>query len=258
MRYLAVLFALAACGDNKTLGTDAAGGDDAPPNPSPHAVVVAGDFTPGHPGVLSVLDLTTLQVTQNAAPAGSVDSDPVLRKFGDELFVINRSDNNVTILSASDFSLVEQIGTGAGSNPQDVALKGNKLYVPVFGGAGVAVLTRGSTTVATIDLSANDPDGKPNCISGAIVGNDLYVVCELLDASFKARGPGKVFVIDTTTDTVQTAKTVTLTYKNPFGFLETIPSSLPMGGDLVIQTISSTWVASSGSRRARPRPPPAV
>ena len=237
MRFLAALLALAACGDNKSFGADAAG-DDAPPNPTPHAVVVAGDFTPGHPGVLSVLDLNTLQVTQNAAPAGSVDSDPVLRKVGDELFIINRSDNNVTILSATDFSLVEQIGTGAGSNPQDVAPKGNKLYVPVFGGAGVAVLTRGSTNVATIDLSADDPDHKPNCVSSVLVGSDLYVVCELLDDStFQARAPGKVYVVDTSTDTVQTAKTMTLMFKNPFGMFETIPEGLPMAGGLVIPTV---------------------
>src|SRR5262249_27213317 len=121
--------------------------------------------------------------------------------------------------------------------PQDVAVVGNKLYVPVFGGSGVAVLTRGSTTVATIDLSADDPDGKPNCISAVAVGSDLYVVCELLDTNNKARGPGKVYVIDTSSDTVQTAKTMTLTYKNPFGLLERIPDGAPMAGDLVIPTV---------------------
>jgi hypothetical protein len=108
--------------------------------------------------------------------------------------------------------------------------------VHVFGGAGVAVLTRGSTNIATIDLSADDPDNKPNCISAAIVGGDLYVVCELLnDQTFKARGPGKVYVIDTATDTVRTS--LTLTYKNPFGSLEVIPAGLPMAGDLVIPTV---------------------
>jgi hypothetical protein len=236
MRSIAVLVALAACGDNKTLGTDATG-DDAPPNPNPRAVVVAGDFTAGHPGVLSVLDVTTRKLTQNAAPAGSVGDDPVLRKYGDELFIVNRTDgDNVTILAASDLSLVEQLGTGTGSNPQDVVIKGDKLYVPVFGGAGVAVLTRGSSNIATIDLSADDPDRKPNCISAALVGDDLYVVCELLnDNTFKARGPGKVYVIDTGTDTVRTS--LTLTYKNPFGALEVIPGGLPMAGDLVIPTV---------------------
>ena len=88
-------------------------------------------------------------------------------------------------------ALVDQLGTGAGSNPQDVAVVGDKLYVPALGTAGVVVMTRGSTRpTTTIDLTrARDPDGKPDCVSAFAVGNDVYVACGLLDASFRAARP---------------------------------------------------------------------
>ena len=45
-------------------------------------MVVAGDFTQGHPGLLTVLDTDTLEVHQNAAPAMAIGSDPILRHIG--------------------------------------------------------------------------------------------------------------------------------------------------------------------------------
>jgi hypothetical protein len=226
------LLLLAACGDNFKLAPD--GGPPDAAGPPPHAVVVAGDFTPGAPGVMSSLDLGTLTVNQRVAANGAVGDDPVIRKFGDELFVVNRADgNNVTILDAVTFAVKEQIATGAGSNPQDVAVVGDKLYVPAFGTAGVVVLTRGSNTPATISLASLDPDGKPNCISAYAVGTDVYVACELLDANFSPRGAGKIAVIDSASDTMRTM--VTMANANPFGMFEQLPDD--SGGDLVIPTV---------------------
>ena len=230
------LLALAACSStNHTTKPDApAMTADAPPAPS-MAVVVAGDYTAGHPGILSTVNVETMAVTQNVAPQGAVGDDPMVRHFGTELFVVNRSDgNNVTILDAHTYALVAQLGTGTGSNPQDVAVRGDKLYVPVFAGKGVAVLTRGSNNIDTIDLSADDPDGKPNCNSVYIVGGSLYVSCELLDdtnPNLPPQGPGKVYVVDLGTN--QITHTVTMMNVNPFGIFEQLPS-----GDLAIPTIN--------------------
>lgn len=226
-----------ACGDDKpqTETPDAPMHDiDAAPPAKPRAVVVAGDFTPGNPGVLSAIDLETKTVSKNAAPAGAVGSDPLLRKFGEELFVVNRNDANITILKASDFSLVEQLSTGANSNPQDVAVIGNKLYVPTFGGKGVVVLTRGSTTSTEIDLSADDPDGKPKCESIFVAGGKLYVACGLLDDTMMflpPRGNGKIYVI------ANDAKsgTINATTKNPLGLIE--QDAMVLNGDLLVPTI---------------------
>jgi hypothetical protein len=155
----------------------------------------------------------------------------VLRKFGNELFVVNRAGgNNVTILDASSFEAREQLGTGAGSNPQDVATFGDKLFVPATGTAGVVIVTRGQTSTTTIDLSSLDPDGKPDCVSAYRVGGDIYVACELLDENFTPRGNGKVAVIDGLTNQLRT--TVTLSTANPFGVF----TELPEDQGLVIPT----------------------
>jgi hypothetical protein len=221
--------ALAGCGDPRSI----------PPAGPPHAVAVAGDFIAGDPGVLSTYDPETGAVHMNAGPAMAVGDDPVLRHIGHELFIVNRSDgNNVTILDDRTLAFEEQLGTGPNSNPQDVAAVDDKLYVPTYGTAGVTVLTRGSTATSVINLSADDPDGLPNCESIYLVGRDLYVACQLLDNSqmfLPPRGPGKVYVIDTATDRVRA--TLTLGHENPFSLLEQVPAGAPHGGELVVGTV---------------------
>jgi len=221
--------------DAATSDTPAADAPDVRPATS-RAVVIAGDFKLGDPGVLTTLDTMTRAVVKNAGPALAIGSDPIVRHVGHELVVVNRGENNVTILDDQTLALVAQLSTGANSNPQDVAVVGNKLYVPTFAGPGVTVLTRGTSTRTTIDLSADDPDGEPDCNSAFLIGTELYVSCELLE-NFQPRGPGKVYVVDTTTDTVETSKTITLTHKNPFGLLEQVPDAAPHAGDLVISTV---------------------
>ncbi len=234
---LPALLLLAACGDDGSTDDDMADmdaddTDDVTPDVT-RAVVAAGDFMAGAPGVLSTLDLATTTVAQNVAPAGAVSSDAVMRKIGDSLYVVNRlGANNITILSADDYSLEQQISTGENSNPQDVAVVGTKLYLPALGTAGVVVATKGSSTTTTIALPTVDTvDNLPDCVSAFAVGTDVYVACGRLDENFMPRGVGKLVVIDTTTDTVKT--TVDFTNANPFGNFEELPD-----GSLVIPTVA--------------------
>lgn len=226
---------LAACGDDDSTATPDANnnGGDGETFP-PRAVIVAGDFMPGHPGVLTTLDPATREIKTNVGPALAVGSDPVLRHYGRELLIVNRGENNITILDDQTLELKEQIGTGPNSNPQDVAVIGSKLYVPTLGTAGVTVLTRGSTKTSIIDLSADDPsDGKPDCNSIYAVGTDLYVSCGRL-AGFIASGPGLVHVIDSGSEEVRT--TFELSHKNPIGLFEQIPGIGSSGHELLIPT----------------------
>src|SRR4051812_1556859 len=117
-KFLFLLLLLPACGDNVPGGPDAA--PDGPDIGAAKAAIVAGDFQ--STGILSTVGAPSLEVTQNAV-AGVASSDPVMRRIGDELFVINRlSGDNITILDSTTLSLTAQIATGAGSNPQDVAV----------------------------------------------------------------------------------------------------------------------------------------
>jgi len=234
---------VAACGDNNKQAPDASSNidgpvSDTPPQPVAQAVVLGADFSSGT-GVVSMLDVKTLGMHQNAV-AGAATSDPVVRQVGDKLYIVNRSvGENVTILDAKTLSLVGQHSTGTGSNPQDVAVVGSKLYIPATGTAGVVVMTLpgGTTTTIALDTAVGDPDGKPDCVSAFAVGNDVYVACGLLDQNYSPRGVGKVAVIDTTTDTVRT--TISLPDNNPVGFFMKTPASSMFGGDLLIPTVPS-------------------
>ncbi|MCP5940153.1 hypothetical protein NL351_30005, partial [Klebsiella pneumoniae] len=79
--------------------------------------------------------------------------------------------NNVTVIDAATRAVKLQISTGANSNPQDAAVVGNKIFVPALGSKGVLVITRGSNTLAEVDLSGLDTvDSKPDCNSAYAVG----------------------------------------------------------------------------------------
>jgi hypothetical protein len=236
-RIVPLVLLLAACGDDhKRPGGD--GGVDVPTvdaaDPVPRAVVVVGDFNTT--GVLSTIDPKTREVVMNAV-TGVAQGDPVVRHIGNELFVINRfGGDSVTILDAKTLALKDQLSTGANSNPQDVAIVGQKLYLPALGTAGVVVATRGSTTLKTIDIGAaiSEPDGKPDCVSAYAVGTDIYVACDLLQ-NFVPRAVGKIVVIDTTNDTVKTS--FDLPTKNPQGWFVQTPSFSTFAGDLLIATL---------------------
>jgi hypothetical protein len=233
---LATILAFAACGDNKNNSSpDARGSADAPmadAQTTPRTIVVApsADFkTP--PGIMSELDVASLHVTQNLA-AGEVGADPFLRMYNGFLYVINRdAGDNITIVDANTLAFVSQIATGTSSNPQDVAVVGDKLYVPVLGGSGVAVLSQSQGTMTgTIDLNAatGETDGIPDCVSAYTVGTDVYVACDVYnEQTFAYESNGKIAVIDSTTDTVRT--TITLDVENPQNEFEQLPD-----GDLVI------------------------
>ena len=237
MKRLFVLFVLVttACGDNHPLATPDAGGSNAPPTdaPSTPRTVIAAppaNFTP--PGILSELDVASQRVTQNLV-AGVVGGDPIAELRNGMLYIVNRDVNNVTIIDASTLAYVNQIATGIGSNPQDVAVVGDKLYVPAMGTAGVVVLSQSTSTITkTIDLNSavGETDGKPNCVAAYTVGTDVYVACELLDDTMMdlpPKGDGQVAVIDSTTDTVRT--TLALPAPNPQAEFTALPD-----GDLMI------------------------
>ena len=200
--------------------------------------MLGADFQSGT-GIVSKLDVTSLTMQTNAI-AGAATSDPVIRYVDGKLYVINRSvGENVTILDAKTLALVDQHSTGTNTNPQDVAVVGNKLYIPATGTAGVVVMTcpRARRRRSRSTPRVGDPDGKPDCVSAYAVGTDVYVACDLLDAEFTPRGVGKIAVIDTTNDSVRT--TFALPDKNPQGFFVATPASSAFGGDLLIPTVPS-------------------
>jgi DNA-binding beta-propeller fold protein YncE len=202
------------------------------------AFLVTGDFQ--STGVASALALPSLRLLRNVA-AGVAGADPVVRAADGALYIVNRGEGNVTILDGADFTLQAQISTGASSNPQDVAVVGDQLYVPALDSPGVLVLDRRQPdggVVATIDLSRLDPDGWPDCNSAYAVDGRLFVTCGRLDRQnrFRARGPGVVAVIDTATR--QITSVIELEHPNPLGQLRRAPPGSEFAGDLLVSTVS--------------------
>jgi hypothetical protein len=185
-------------------------------------------------GTLSVLSLPSRTVFQNVLP-GAVSGDPVVRRIGSKLYIVNRfGENNVTIVDpgAEIWTVERQFSTGEGTNPQDVALVGEKLYVVTADAPDLQVwdLAQPSATAPakTISLAALDEDGNPDANSIYVVGGKAYVTLDLLDRSGMfptARGPGKIAIIDTATDAL-VGDPLTLAYPNPYGFLTARGSEL--------------------------------
>jgi hypothetical protein len=202
-------------------------------------VAVSGDFDVT--GIVSTVQLASLEVTTDVA-SGTASGDPMIRQVGDELFIVNRfGADNITILDATTLQLVDQISTGAGSNPQDVAVVGDRLYVPALGTAGVVVIDRGAgNALSTIDLGALDPDELPNCISAYELDGEVFVACGVLDDDdpfLSPRGDGVIAVIDTADDSL--ARDFELPGANPVGWLALTSDDSELAGDLVIGLVPS-------------------
>jgi hypothetical protein len=243
---LATALLLAACGDNNAhrvrdhddgdgAGGDAAPGPDGAQLPTSTALAVATDFV--STGVASTVGVPGLEATVDAV-AGVASPDPVVRQQDGRVYIINRfMQDNVTALDAGTLELVAQISTGAGSNPQDVAADGDRLYVATLGAPGVAVIDLSDPeagVTGTIDLSQLDPeDDNPNCHSIVRVERRLVVVCGVLDDDddfLTPRGPGKVAVIDLDDDLAVTA--LDLDQERPFGFALATPA-----GSVLVPTV---------------------
>ena len=232
---------LAACGDDTHV--DPGPADAAPGTMTQQALVVSGDFD--MTGLMSKLDLSTMQMTQNIGGIGAVSGDPVIRHIGSRIYVVNRSGgSSITVFDANTLTFLDQYGTGGNSNPQDVAVVGTSLYVPALGTAGVVKIDTVTLAIKTIDLAPLDQDGHPDCVSAYAVGTKVFVACGTLDEFFSPRGPGSVVVLDATTDEVTT--TITLPTPNPYNFIVQSPESSVFGGDLLIPLLPSFTDYSTG------------
>jgi hypothetical protein len=217
----------------------ACGGDDGPPIavdlPASDQALCVALGTDQTVGTLAVVGLPSLTVLEDMVP-NAISADPVIRVFGKKLYVVNRTAANVTILDTTTrpWTVEAQFSTGDNSDPQDVALAGDRLYVTLYLEPKVQVwdLSAGVPTApaATIDLAGYDPDGVPNANSVVVHGGRAYVTLDLLDTAYQPRGKGKVVVIDTTSNTVVTA--LDLNYSNPYDFM------VPRGDRLLVSTFA--------------------
>jgi hypothetical protein len=210
------------------------GAPDAPLAPA-RAFVVASDYSA--PGLATTIDGRTGMVHKDVLP-GVISSDPIVRRYGDEIFVVNRSTSQIVVVSASTLAMTKTYTLPANSNPQDVAAAGTKLYVAALASTGAIVIDRTNDMQKTIAFPTTvDPDGHPDCVSIYYTGSRIYLACDTLDASFKPRGVGKLGVIDPFNDSY--VGTIDFPYANPLGYLESTTPATPTTGTLTIGLVPS-------------------
>jgi hypothetical protein len=228
---LGVLLWAAGCGDDAGTAGDA--GPDTGPGGDDHARV----FAVG-PYVASTIGIPSLEVRVNVID-GVAGGDAYVRHIDGTVYIINSfGSDNITLVDPLGPTFIEQISTGVGTLPQDVAVKGSTIYVAALSAPGVVVLDLDDPGAAPgiIDLSAFDEnDGIPDCSSIYRVDDRLFVTCGLLQ-NFSPVGPGKVVVIDTTDNSV--AGSFDLESANPFGLLQPTPADSALGGDLLIGAVT--------------------
>ena len=213
------------------------------------AFVVATDFQTGSYATIGLDDRKVAPTT----PGRQLGSDAIARVFGGLLYVVNRfgSDNIQRLDPSQDFATRWQCSTGAGSNPNDIAVvNAGKAYVALFARAQLLIVNPSPQpdcsdfVLGSIDLSAYaDSDGIPDASQLAVVGDRLYVSLERL-TNFVATEPGALVVIDVNTDQVLSA--ITLTGKDPFG---STAGLTVIDGGILVSEVGSFGVNDGGIER---------
>lgn len=216
------------------------------------AFVIATDFETGS---FATIDLETRSIVP-AAPERMLGSDPVVRRFGERLYVLNRFlGDNVQILDpAADYATVAQCSTGAGTNPHDIVVVGpERAFVSLYEVGEILVVDPTPAEncdgfiLDRFDLTAiADADGVPELDQMALVAGRLYVVAQRLDRDnfFAPAGPGAVAVVDP--DTGELLQTIELAAGNPFAATKGLTLD---GASLVIAQVGSFGVLDGGIER---------
>ena len=206
----AVAFSVIACDENNGVGSNGGGGD---------VYVYMTDFQSAALGAFAVGDSSV-----EIIPLNELHTDATIRTTDDRVFVLERLGKDAVIVldPASPTTPVANYSVGNGLNPQDMVFVSDRAYVLRHNAPNILVVnpTTGDS-LASVDLSSvADADGIPEMVDGLLVGNTLYVVCQLLDQTqwFSPTGPGKVVALDVTTNAI--TEIFDLTISNPEAITE--------------------------------------
>ena len=166
-------------------------------------LIVGSDYTNGN---FSIIDLDTLSAAVNIAHA-QPGSDAVIRKIANRLYIVNRfGRDNITGLKSSDnYKVLFEESIGRQSNPQDIARFSDSQGIVALHNEGYLALfdlNDGTTEIAQrIDISSYDSDGKPQASALHHHQGFVYVSLQVLNASFRPQGNGRLIRVDTNDST---------------------------------------------------------
>jgi len=167
-------------------------------------LVTTTDFSTGS---TSAIDRAAHTSVNDVEPIGS---DAVARWFGDYVYIVNRSGDNIQLLDWTDdsFNTIHQWSTGNDSNPHDIYVNdtGTIAYITRYDMNSVLKmdLTTGAT-LTTISLAAfADADGIPEMDQMFHQNQFLWVLVQRLDSNnfYSPTGASYVVKINMNTDTI--------------------------------------------------------
>ena len=160
-------------------------------------LLTESDFISGYFGVV---DTTSNNHTKGMV----IDQDAKILVAGGSTYILEKTTSSI-ICFESDGDVEYQKSIIAGYNPQDLVASGKTGYVIGYDKAQLYVLNLENGTITdSIDLSgfANN-NTTPNAISLALVGNDLYVGMQRLEAgAWAPSAVSYIGVIDITTKSI--------------------------------------------------------
>ena len=148
-----------------------------------------------------------------------LDQDHVLRKIGEEVYVLSRGNSNITRLdplaSNTNYPIIYEKSTGENSNPQDIALLNDDLgLVSLYNEGHLAVFQRENGNISkTINISTYDSDGIPNATALHEHGDYVYLAMQVLDQNYEGRSNGKLVSISKSDETLSNLSN--MPFKNP-------------------------------------------
>ncbi len=231
---------------------------DTSENPSQYAAFVATtDFTIN--GGFGVIDLGRL-CTWSPDPMFAtqvVSPDPLVKAYGDHVYVINRHTYDSISVLNKGFGLEAQYSVADPScdpsNPHDLEFASrDKAYLSRYECRDLWVINPVTgDKLGSIDLATagyGGADGIPEMSGMLLHGRTLYVAVQMMDRSrWEPEGPGKLVLIDTGTDTV--AGEVALAGKNPVTDISYSPA---LDSILVYTAGDHTRVGDGGIEGVRP------
>ncbi|RLB59047.1 MAG: hypothetical protein DRI34_03080 [Deltaproteobacteria bacterium] len=184
-----------------------------------------GDFQVNHRALVVTSDYQTgswAVVEPGREPrinVGVIHADAVCRSGPGwpQVFIVSRlGADAVEVLDPDSLEIDGEYSLGAGSNPQDIALVGQRAFVPLYARAEVAVVEAASgTRLDGVDLAAlADDDGIPEAAWAVAVGGEVFVALQRLD-NFQPSDHSAVAIIDAASG--ELTGSVRLSGSDPFG-----------------------------------------
>ncbi len=217
--------------------------------PHRQAFIVATSFSEG---AFATMSLARPRMVDPVSSARQLHNDAVARVFRGLVYVVNRflGDSIQALDPGDDFATRWQCSTGAGSNPQDIVVLGDKAYVTRYALPELLIVNPSPAAdcsdfvLGSVDLSEfADDDGIPEMDQMALVNGLLYVSLQRL-LNFAPARQGALAVIDTATD--QAIGSITLTGQNPFAKTKGLPV---VNGQLVVAQVGNFGINDGGIER---------